>query len=130
MCASLLMDKQAVEKLIRNAIVVIELFSMEGPEGHLDEPEKLGMIPRAVFQIFETAEKLKEKNWKYVIEAQYLEIYNETIRDLLNTSEESKKLEIRHLGGKTIVTDSMTGNLVFIDNSSGNFARRCEYLVK
>jgi kinesin family protein C1 len=83
---------------------------MEGPEGQLDEPEKLGMIPRAVFQIFESAEKLKEKNWNYVIEAQYLEIYNETIRDLLNTSEESKKMDIRHSGGKTLVTDSVTGN--------------------
>jgi len=39
-------------------------------EGISDDPEKIGMIPRAVKQIFVAAEELKEKGWKYEMEGQ------------------------------------------------------------
>lgn len=45
-----------------------------------------GMIPRAVEQVFKTAEFMKTKGWEYKIEGQFLEIYNETINDLLSKS--------------------------------------------
>ncbi|KAJ3125213.1 kinesin-like nuclear fusion protein [Nowakowskiella sp. JEL0407] len=79
--------------------------TMEGPTQ--PDPEQMGMIPRAVEQIFVTSESLKEKGWVYTMEAQFLEIYNETLRDLLdNDDNPGKKREIKHLGtGKTIVTD-------------------------
>lgn len=82
--------------------------TMEGSQ--IDE-KLLGMIPRAVLQIFSTAQSLKtDRRWEFNFEASYLEIYNETIRDLLVTSgggDETAKLEIRHLPNstKTIVTD-------------------------
>ncbi|ORY86579.1 kinesin-domain-containing protein [Neocallimastix californiae] len=77
-------------------------------EGIPDDPEKIGMIPRAVEQIFIAAEELKEKGWKYEMEGQYLEIYNETIRDLLGDGDLSKKHEIKHNlhTRKTTVTDT------------------------
>jgi kinesin family protein C1 len=78
-------------------------FTMEGDDVNT------GMIPRGVKQIFDTAEKLKEKGWVYTMEAQYLEIYNETLRDLLSDSVgTTKKLEIRHdhHQGTTKVTDA------------------------
>jgi len=77
-------------------------------EGIPDDPEKIGMIPRAVEQIFIAAKELKEKGWKYEMEGQYLEIYNETIRDLLGDGDLSKKHEIKHNlhTGKTTVTDT------------------------
>ncbi|KAI8927944.1 P-loop containing nucleoside triphosphate hydrolase protein [Entophlyctis helioformis] len=76
-------------------------FTMEG----YDEANA-GMIPRAVEQIFEAAEALKEKGWTYRMEGQFLEIYNETIRDLLTADDGSKKHEIRHdVKGKTTVSD-------------------------
>ncbi|KAG4097061.1 kinesin-domain-containing protein [Neocallimastix lanati (nom. inval.)] len=77
-------------------------------EGISDDPEKIGMIPRAVKQIFVAAEELKEKGWKYEMEGQYLEIYNETVRDLLGNGDLSKKHEIKHNlhTGKTVVTDT------------------------
>lgn len=79
-------------------------FTMEG--GARDNPGQAGMIPRAVQQIFETAEALREKGWSFTFEASYLEIYNETIRDLLgNGSEDGGKYEIRHANGRTVVTD-------------------------
>ncbi|KAK9366085.1 P-loop containing nucleoside triphosphate hydrolase protein [Lipomyces kononenkoae] len=57
-----------------------------------------GMITRAVDQIFTTATNLQEKGWTYTVQGQFLEIYNETINDLLVCADEfdKKKLEMRH----------------------------------
>ncbi|XP_022088244.1 carboxy-terminal kinesin 2-like isoform X2 [Acanthaster planci] len=66
-------------------------FTMEGPDDVGEETE--GMIPRAVRQIFQTASELKEKGWEYTMEASFLEIYNETVRDLLGAGD--KKCEIK-----------------------------------
>jgi hypothetical protein len=41
------------------------------------------MIPRTVEQIFATSEALKDSGWVYKMDVMYLEIYNETIFDLL-----------------------------------------------
>lgn len=64
-------------------------FTMEGPKN--PNPETEGMIPRAVQQIFEYAESLSDKGWSYSLTANYLEIYNETIRDLLSNPSKSKQ---------------------------------------
>ncbi|KAJ3010263.1 kinesin-like nuclear fusion protein [Thoreauomyces humboldtii] len=97
-------------------------FTMEGPDNVADHPEDMGMIPRAVHQIFESAQALEEKGWAYDMEAQFLEIYNETIRDLAGGSNGSaagvggggdvggQKHEIKHhpTTGRTSVTDIST----------------------
>ncbi|KAI8825903.1 P-loop containing nucleoside triphosphate hydrolase protein [Fimicolochytrium jonesii] len=85
-------------------------FTMEGPTNAAEDSEDLGMIPRAVHQIFDTATKLKEKGWTYDMEAQFLEIYNESIRDLLGSAGAEGKHEIKHhpVTGKTSVTDAST----------------------
>ena len=85
-------------------------FTMEGPEIEHMTDETMGMIPRAVQQIYKTAERLKDKGWVYQVEGQYLEIYNETIRDLIGTYDSTKKHDIKHSGfqGKTVVTDIKT----------------------
>ncbi|KAK3882359.1 hypothetical protein Pcinc_013266 [Petrolisthes cinctipes] len=62
---------------------------MEGV--HCDE-EKEGVIPRTVKFIFTSIEDLGNKGWVYKAEASFLEIYNETIRDLLVTQKEAKNL--------------------------------------
>mmetsp|Transcript_24312 Transcript_24312/g.33370 ORF Transcript_24312/g.33370 Transcript_24312/m.33370 type:complete len:709 (-) Transcript_24312:136-2262(-) len=82
-------------------------YTMEG--GH--SPQKEGMIPRTVRQIFETSKGLEALGWDYHFECQFLEIYNENLRDLLalNQREEkdnSCKHEIKHSrDGQTHVTD-------------------------
>ncbi|KAJ3270073.1 kinesin-like nuclear fusion protein [Terramyces sp. JEL0728] len=84
-------------------------FTMEGPPkvNGIDDPNT-GMIPRAVQQIFAHAEKLKEKGWEYAMEAQYLEIYNETLRDLLTKDDGSKPHDIKHdfNNNSTLVTNT------------------------
>ena len=74
-----------------------------------------GMIPRAVHQIYNTAQSLEEKGWKYSMEGSFVEVYNENLNDLLGKSEEfdKKKHEIRHdmQKCKTTITDITTVNL-------------------
>ncbi|KAL2811020.1 P-loop containing nucleoside triphosphate hydrolase protein [Aspergillus granulosus] len=74
-----------------------------------------GMIPRAVHQIYETATSLEEKGWRYKMEGNFVEVYNENLNDLLGKAEEldRKKLDIRHdmQRGKTIITDVTTVQL-------------------
>eukprot|EP00923_Selenidium_pygospionis_P059096 GHVN01104008.1.p1 GENE.GHVN01104008.1~~GHVN01104008.1.p1 ORF type:complete len:563 (-),score=112.39 GHVN01104008.1:306-1994(-) len=62
-------------------------FTMEGPppQSDVDLPS-LGVIPRAVDLIFSEITKLKSKGWNYRVETSFLEIYNETVRDLLTDS--------------------------------------------
>ncbi|ORY01550.1 kinesin-domain-containing protein [Basidiobolus meristosporus CBS 931.73] len=82
-------------------------FTMEGPD--FPDSDTIGIIPRAVLQIYSTVESLKLKGWEYVMEGQFLEIYNDTINDLLGNGDFNKKHDIRHLpNGKTIVSDLTT----------------------
>jgi hypothetical protein len=43
-------------------------------EVHLQTGENLGMIPRAVDQVFRVAEEMKSRGWEYQMEGQFLEI--------------------------------------------------------
>ncbi|KAK9709317.1 kinesin-like nuclear fusion protein, variant 2 [Basidiobolus ranarum] len=87
-------------------------FTMEGPEQ--PDSETVGIIPRAVLQIYSTVKSLKQKGWEYVMEGQFLEIYNDTIHDLLGNGDFNKKHDIKHFpNGKTVVTDLTT---VIIDS--------------
>ncbi|KAJ2215446.1 kinesin-like nuclear fusion protein [Coemansia sp. RSA 487] len=80
--------------------------TMQGPDslGPGTEHGCLGVIPRAVKQIYENTSKLAERGWEYTLEGQFLEIYNETLQDLLapagrpaqssSSSDKQTKLEI------------------------------------
>ncbi|KAJ2730301.1 kinesin-like nuclear fusion protein [Coemansia sp. BCRC 34962] len=78
--------------------------TMQGPDSisASDMDDKiLGIIPRAVKQIYENTSKLAERGWEYTLEGQFLEIYNETLQDLLTpsarsaqASDKQSKLEI------------------------------------
>ncbi|KAJ1380052.1 P-loop containing nucleoside triphosphate hydrolase [Sesbania bispinosa] len=87
--------------------------------GRPDAPDLKGLIPRSLEQIFQTSQSLKDQGWKYKMQASILEIYNETIRDLLSpnrssridqtrtdNSAPSKQYTIKHdANGNTHVTD-------------------------
>ncbi|XP_070538068.1 carboxy-terminal kinesin 2-like isoform X2 [Ptychodera flava] len=73
-------------------------FTMEGPDNPDDDHR--GMIPRAAEQIFNCARDLEDKGWKYDMKASFLEIYNETIRDLLGPADSKEKHDIKLTGSK------------------------------
>ena len=64
--------------------------------GDTDDEVHLGMIPRSVHQIFDTAEKLKKDQWQFNLKASFLEIYNETVRDLLVDPRKARKEKTTH----------------------------------
>lgn len=59
-----------------------------------------GIIPSTISHIFNWIENLKEHGWKYKIECQFVEIYNENIIDLLRNgnmeNNNNNRCEIRH----------------------------------
>ncbi|ETI39210.1 hypothetical protein F441_14972 [Phytophthora nicotianae CJ01A1] len=48
-----------------------------------------GIIPRAIEMILQECETLKEQGWNYVTKVSFLEIYNESLKDLLATKHSS-----------------------------------------
>nr|KAF6462115.1 kinesin family member C1 [Molossus molossus] len=56
-------------------------FTMEGGPG--GDPQVEGLIPRALRHLFSVAQELSGQGWTYSFVASYVEIYNETVRDLL-----------------------------------------------
>ncbi|XP_041472331.1 carboxy-terminal kinesin 2-like [Lytechinus variegatus] len=91
-------------------------YTMEGPE-EVNE-ENVGMIPRAVQQVFTTAADLEEKGWKYTFQASFLEIYNETIRDLLGSPNSKVKHEVRMVEAKS--SEVEVTNINIVDVTSEN----------
>jgi hypothetical protein len=51
--------------------------------GSPSDPELRGVTPRAVAKILEASERLKGSGWTFTLEATFIEIYNEGLRDLL-----------------------------------------------
>ncbi|UZJ54829.1 hypothetical protein CBS101457_004149 [Exobasidium rhododendri] len=88
--------------------------TMEGPptdrllDAGVNANEQAGLIPRAVQMLWGSSKELRSKGWQYTFEGQMLEIYNETVIDLLGTSAPDAKHEIKHEKGRTTVTDATT----------------------
>jgi len=87
-------------------------FTMEGPPSPTEETS--GMIPRAVAQIFEEAARLQPRGWEFTLQATFVEIYLEEVRDLLGsaaggTGPSAVKHEIHHKGdGSTEISNVIT----------------------
>jgi len=41
--------------------------------------ETAGLIPRAIDMIFTVSSQLRDRGWKYQMEGQFLEVYNEVV---------------------------------------------------
>uniref|UniRef100_A0A674BTX2 Kinesin-like protein n=1 Tax=Salmo trutta TaxID=8032 RepID=A0A674BTX2_SALTR len=81
-------------------------YTMEG--GEMEDMR--GVIPRAVQQIFQASKKLQEQGWKFTFTASFVEIYNETLRDLLYTGKANKRPEheIRKSTNNEITVTNLT----------------------
>ncbi|VFQ58622.1 unnamed protein product [Cuscuta campestris] len=83
-------------------------YTMMGNPRPLDQQ---GLIPRTLEQVFQTRQNYQDQGWKYDMQVSMLEIYNETIRDLLSPTRSSfdnggKQYGIKHdVHGNTHVSD-------------------------
>ncbi|XP_047951925.1 kinesin-like protein KIN-14N isoform X1 [Salvia hispanica] len=105
-------------------------YTMMGKPGLLDQK---GLIPRSLEQVFQTKQMLEAQGWKYEMQVSMLEIYNETIRDLLSANKSTfdasrvdtaaKQYAIKHdANGNTYVSD-----LTIVDVRS---SREVSYLLE
>ncbi|KAI7871242.1 P-loop containing nucleoside triphosphate hydrolase protein [Spinellus fusiger] len=65
--------------------ICIFAYGHTGSEKKEVPGEDRGVIPRAVHQLYDVVQKAKENNWHYKMVRQFHEIYNESIRDLLDS---------------------------------------------
>ncbi|KAG7537941.1 Kinesin motor domain [Arabidopsis suecica] len=82
-------------------------YTMMGRPGN---PEEKGLIPRCLEQIFETRQSLRSQGWKYELQVSMLEIYNETIRDLLSTNKEAVRTDNGVSPQKHAIKHDASGN--------------------
>ncbi|EPS31683.1 hypothetical protein PDE_06640 [Penicillium oxalicum 114-2] len=108
-----------ISQLVQSALdgynVCIFCYGQTGSGKTYTMSSQDGMIPLAVHQIYETAQSLEDKGWRYTMEGNFVEVYNENLNDLLGNPNEldKKKHEIRHdmQRGKTFITDITTVQL-------------------
>ncbi|GBC05047.1 hypothetical protein RclHR1_00600010 [Rhizophagus clarus] len=60
-------------------------------EGEVNNPEKKGIIPRSIDEIFDKIKETSKLGWDFKVYVQYVEIYNETIQDLLTDEDKNRK---------------------------------------
>lgn len=89
-------------------------YTMEGEE--FDDTR--GVIPRAVQQVFKASEKLSCQGWKFTFTASFVEIYNETLRDLLYKGKADKRPEheIRKSNNNELTVTNLTYQKVFCED--------------
>ncbi|KAK4887812.1 hypothetical protein RN001_004083 [Aquatica leii] len=78
-------------------------YTMQGDTRNDD----LGLIPKSVDLIFQLVDKYQLLGWTYTVEVSFLEIYNETLRDLQNVTGK-EVLEIRYNEGKGTTVRNLT----------------------
>ncbi|PUZ68165.1 hypothetical protein GQ55_2G003400 [Panicum hallii var. hallii] len=101
--------------------------------GNPELDDQKGMIPRSLEQIFQASQTLNSQGWKYKMQASMLEIYNETIRDLLAANRMaaqdggSSKYTIKHdANGNTHVSDLTVVDVTSISEVSSLLRRAAQ----
>ncbi|XP_058453305.1 protein claret segregational [Malaya genurostris] len=92
-------------------------------------PEEMGVIPRTVDLIFNSIEDYKRLGWEYEIRVNFLEIYNEILYDLLDSSGTTKDLEIRMANAKN-KTEVYVSNIIEETVQSKNQLRQLMVTAK
>lgn len=57
-------------------------YTMQGT----DEKGRAGLIPRALMAIFNATEDMRNRGWTWSVKVSFIEVYNESLRDLLRGS--------------------------------------------
>ncbi|KAK4887610.1 hypothetical protein RN001_003881 [Aquatica leii] len=77
-------------------------YTMQG-----DADQHIGIIPRSIDLVFKLIDKYRKLGWVYQVDVSFLEIYNETVRDLLTTNAK-ESLEIRYNEGRGTTVTNLT----------------------
>ena len=84
-----------------------------------------GIIPSTLRHIYTWVDELKSLGWEYKMKIQFVEIYNDTINDLLafknnssitKRSASKKRIDIRHVNGNTTLTNVEQIDITNINN--------------
>lgn len=78
--------------------------------GIQDDEDQMGIIPRAYVHIFGSIDDAKQ-GVKYLVRCSYLEIYNESILDLMG-SKSDRKLDVKEDSKKGIFVQGLTNVIV------------------
>lgn len=70
-------------------------YTMDGVQNNL------GIIPRTVALLFDSVKNYKRFGWEYVMKVTFLEIYNETLYDLLNPLNHDLEIRMANAKNKT-----------------------------
>ncbi|XP_054997855.1 centromere-associated protein E [Sorex araneus] len=80
-------------------------YTMMGSKDHL------GVIPRAIHDIFQKIQKFPDR--EFLLRVSYMEIYNETITDLLCDTQKVKPLIIREDYNRNVYVSDLTEEVVY-----------------
>ncbi|KAL9071605.1 MAG: hypothetical protein Q9157_005413 [Trypethelium eluteriae] len=90
---------EEISQLVQSALdgynVCIFCYGQTGSGKTFTMSSSDGMIPRTVAQIYSTAQRLEEKGWRYEMCGSFVEVYNETLNDLLGRADEFDRTD-RH----------------------------------
>ena len=93
---------EQVEPLVQSAVdgynVTFFAYGQTGSGKTHTMSAQDGMMPRATQKIYHDVKQLEEMGWTYTLQGSFVEVYNETINDLLGDPEQmdNKKHEIHH----------------------------------
>ncbi|KFO25872.1 Centromere-associated protein E [Fukomys damarensis] len=84
----------------------------------------LGVIPRAIHDIFQKIKKFPER--EFLLRVSYMEIYNETITDLLCSTQKMKPLIIREDINRNVYVADLTEEVVYTSEMALNWITKGE----
>ncbi|KAM6148053.1 centromere-associated protein E [Erethizon dorsatum] len=84
----------------------------------------LGVIPRAIHDIFQKIKKFPDR--EFLLRVSYMEIYNETITDLLCNAQKTKPLIIREDINRNVYVADLTEEVVYTSEMALNWITKGE----
>ncbi|XP_016079113.1 PREDICTED: centromere-associated protein E isoform X3 [Miniopterus natalensis] len=84
----------------------------------------LGVIPRAIHDIFQKIEKFPDR--EFLLRVSYMEIYNETITDLLCDTRKMKPLIIREDFNRNVYVSDLTEEVIYTSEMALKWIRKGE----
>jgi Kinesin motor domain len=84
---------------------------MMGPDERKEFPEQIGITPRCFQQVFDNINTFPDENSSFLVEASFLEIYNEDIRDLF-AEDTHKALDLKQDTKGAVYVKDLTKHVV------------------